>query len=97
MHVSRIYKLPLSCNLCINLQILFYKVNIIQYKKWIDLIHVIYAICCRIYSNVGVEVGLVGCIEALEITIKDFTKQYNLVYPGSSDIITGKGIGKSWI
>ena len=40
------------------------------------------------------EVGLVGCIDTMEITIKDFTKQYDLVYPGSTDIIAGKGIGE---
>ncbi len=46
------------------------------------------------FSNIGVELGLVGCVESLKVENKDVAKEYDLMYPGSRDIIGGSGIGK---
>ena len=47
---------------------------------------------CRILRNIGVKMGLVGCLKTLKIHSKDTTREYDLHYPRSKDIISGAGI-----
>lgn len=47
-----------------------------------------------IFGQIGEELGLVGCIESLKVESKDVSKEYDLMYPGSRDIIGGSGIGE---
>jgi len=50
----------------------------------------------KVYEDIGVSLGLVGCIESLEVAGEGVTKQYDLIYSaaGSEDIINGAGIGE---
>ena len=48
---------------------------------------------CRVFTNAGVDVGLVGCVMSLRIDSKEAEKEFNLMFPGSSDVIGGTGIG----
>ena len=48
----------------------------------------------RVLRDIDVDVGLVGCIQMLKITIADVVKEYNLVYPESPDIVMAKDLGE---
>ena len=37
--------------------------------------------------------GLVGCVMSLRIDSKEAEKEFNLMFPGSDDVIGGTGIG----
>ncbi len=50
---------------------------------------------CRVFTNSGVDVGLVGCVMSLRIDSKEAQKEFNLMFPGSDDVIGGTGIGKN--
>ena len=60
--------------------------NVVQFHQF-NLLHF------SIFGQIGEELGLVGCIESLKIESKDTSKEYDLMYPGSRDIIGGSGIG----
>ena len=48
----------------------------------------------RVFKNIGVSKGFVGCIDSLELD-SDEKKVYDLTYPGTSpDIEAGFGISK---
>ena len=47
----------------------------------------------RVFTNAGVDVGLVGCVMSLRIDSKEAEKEFNLMFPGSDDVIGGTGIG----
>ena len=62
-----------------------------------DMVKVpIFLFSSSIFGQIGEELGLVGCIESLKIESKDTSKEYDLMYPGSRDIIGGSGIGKKF-
>jgi len=46
----------------------------------------------RIRTNLGVNDGLVGCIESLRIASPERNVEYDLQMPGSSDIASARGI-----
>ncbi|CAH1773592.1 unnamed protein product [Owenia fusiformis] len=48
----------------------------------------------EIEKNVGVSMGLVGCVQSLHVSSNDFTKIYSLMWPASRDIITGSEISE---
>ena len=52
-----------------------------------------FSISFRVFTNVGVDVGLVGCVMSLSVNSKEADKEFNLMFPGSDDIISGSGIG----
>ena len=54
----------------------------------------VYFHCFRVFTNVGVDVGLVGCVMSLSVNSKEADKEFNLMFPGSDDILSGSGIGK---
>lgn len=45
------------------------------------------------FKNIGVNVGLVGCIDNLKVDTER-SREYSLIYPSSPDIREGFGIGQ---
>ncbi len=54
----------------------------------------VYFLHFRVFTNVGVDVGLVGCVMSLSVNSKEADKEFNLMFPGSDDILSGSGIGR---
>ncbi|XP_064642356.1 agrin-like isoform X19 [Lineus longissimus] len=45
-----------------------------------------------IIEDIGLDMGLVGCIQSLKVFGRDFMKEYNLVYPESLDVQGARGL-----
>ncbi|XP_074654555.1 agrin-like [Tubulanus polymorphus] len=48
----------------------------------------------RIMGDIGVSVGLVGCIQSLTVSSRKGSKSYNFYYPGSPDVIKAHKIAR---
>lgn len=46
------------------------------------------------FDDVELNLGFVGCIESLKIENTELSQDYDLMYPGSKDIVGGSSISK---